>query len=260
MNKIFFILLSLVVFPSYGQESLSMSEYELSATKGVVYFEEFSVELEMQTSGLSLGFNKGIIRKYYLTQYYHFDIGYIMDSKERKNTDYIQGFDILRNYSFGKQNYFFIVRGGLGKKYFLSEKARKRGIATGFSYEVGANLGILKPYYLVLEYTDELNRQFISEAYSEDNAHLFLDVDKIINKGSFFEGWDELGFVPGIHANIAAHFSLGAYERYVRALEVGLNVEAYIKKIPIMVETPNNSNSAFFAQLFFNIQLGKRWR
>jgi len=247
-------------FSGFAQETLKQSEYELTPLKGIVYFKELAGEFEVQTNGFNIGFNRGVIAKYNLTKYYHFDVGYMGDPKERSKTSYLQGFDGISNYTFGKQNYFFVIRGGRGWKYFVSEKARKRGVALGYSFEGGVNLGLLKPYYLVLEYSDELERSYRSEPYDENNAHLFLDVNKIRDKGKFFEGFGDLGIAPGLHVNAAMHFSLGAYEKYVKALEVGIHVDTYFKKVPILVETDERSNRFFFPSFFVNFHLGQRSR
>jgi hypothetical protein len=243
-----------------GQNNLKQSEYNLTPLKGIVYFKEVAAELEVQSNGLNLGFNSGKILRYNLTQYYHFDLGYIADPKERSISQYLTSFEGISSFTYGKQNYFFVLRGGMGRKHFLSEKAYKRGIALGYSFEGGVNLGLLKPYYLVLEYSDELDRSFRSEAYSKDNAHLFLDVNKIRDKGKFSEGWNELKVAPGFHFNAALHFSLGAYEKYVKAMEIGVHIDTYFQKIPIMVETENRRNRFLFGHFFINFQLGQRSR
>lgn len=261
MFRFFSIGFLVLVSLSLGaQNTLKQSEYQLTPLKGIVYFKEMAAELELQSNGFNLGFNRGKIVRYNLTNYYHFDLGYIADPKERSKSQYLTNFEGISSYAYGKQNYFFVLRGGMGRKHFLSEKAHKRGVALGYSFEGGVNLGLLKPYYLVLEYSDELDRTFRSEAYSEENAHLFLDVNKIRDKGKFAEGWSELKVTPGFHFNAALHFSLGAYEKYIKAMEVGVHIDTYFQKIPIMVETENHQNSFLFGHFFINFQLGQRSR
>lgn len=260
MKYFIIILATLFIIPAFSQDKLKRSEYELTPLKGIVFFKELAVEIEVQPNGFSLGVNKGQIARYNLSKYYHFDLGYMDDPRERSKSEYLQGFEGISTYTYAKQNYFFMLRGGIGRKYFFSEKARKRGIAVGYSFEGGANLGLLKPYFLVLEYSNELDRTFRSEAYSEENAELFLNENKIRDKGSFYKGWDQLSIVPGLHINVAAHFSLGAYEKYIKALEVGFNIDAYLNKVPIMVETENHSNRFIFPNFFVNVQFGKRSR
>lgn len=260
LKKLLIGIFTLFGFSLWSQQTLKQSEYTLTPLKGIVYFMELAAELELQTNGFSIGINKGNIARYNLTRYYHFDIGYIADPKERSKSQYLQNFEGVSNYTYAKQNYFFVVRGGMGRKYYLSEKAHKRGVALGYSFEGGVNLGLLKPYYLVLEYNDELERTFRTEAYSEENAELFLNVNKIRDKGRFFEGWDETSIIPGVHINAAVHFSLGAYEKYIKAMEVGVHIDGYLKKVPIMVETDNYTNRFLFGHFFINFQLGQRSR
>lgn len=261
MVRLFFIGFFVLMSISLGaQNTLKQSEYKLTPLKGIVYFKEVAAELEFQSNGFNFGFNKGKIVRYNLTKYYHFDLGYMADPKERSKSQYLANFEGISSYTYGKQNYFFVLRGGMGRKHYLSEKAHKRGVALGYSYEGGVNLGLLKPYYLVLEYSDELERSFRSEAYSAENSHLFLDLNKIRDKGKFSEGWNELKVAPGFHFNTALHFSLGAYEKYIKAIELGVHIDAYMQRIPIMVETEHHQNQFLFGHFFINFQLGQRSR
>jgi len=258
--KLFILLYFLMFFWADAQENLKLSEYELTPVKGIVFFKEHSFTGELSSNGFSFGFNKGKITKYYLTKYYHVDIAYIKDSKQRKKSTYQPGFYGLSRYSFAKQNEVFLLRGGIGRKYYLSEKERKKGVAIGYSYEGGMSFALLKPYYLILEYNDELDRSYRTEAYSEENRHLFLDERKILDNGSFYKGWNELSFIPGAYAQIATHLSFGAYEKYIRALEIGIQLDTYIRRIPMLVETEDFKNSFLFPSFFVNFQLGKRSR
>ena len=265
LHREFFILTLLLTLLSgsvtlCGQESLKRSEYDLTPLKGIVYFKEYAAGMGLHTNGINLGFTRGTITKYNITRFYQFQIGYTSDPRERMKSEYLPGFDGISSYTYGKQNSFYHIRGGMGKKVFLSEKAHERGIAVGYSFTGGLNFGILKPYHLILEYSNELDRTFRSEAYSEENAHLFLDPNKIRDKGGFLEGWDELSFVPGIHASVAAHFSLGAYEEYIKALEAGLLLDVYIRRVPIMVATEAHPSRFVFPSLYIQIHLGKRTR
>jgi len=256
---LFMIVSSLALFVK-AQEPLKRGELGDNPLRGIIYFGETSLDARVQTNGFNIGYNKGKIASYYRTDYFHLSFGYEWDHKEWSKTEYFKNFEGISHYTFGKQNYFMIFRAAKGRKIFLSEKALKRGIAVGYAFEYGADLGILKPYYLVLEYTNELEREFRSEAYSEENAHLFLDTRKILDKGSFFDGWDEMEIVPGIHGEVSAVFAPGAYEEKVRSLEVGLHLDVYARKIPVMVEPTYNSNSWLIPHFFIKIQLGKRYR
>ncbi len=261
MNRILLIcLMSLLPMVICAQEPLKRGELGDNPLRGIIYFEESSAEFRAQTNGFNIGYNKGKIVSYYRTDFYHFSLSYEWDPKEWSRTEYFKNFDGISNYTFGKQNYLMVLRAGRGKKIYLSEKALKRGVAVGYALEYGANMGLLKPYYLVLEYASELERTFKSEPFTEENAHLFLDSRKILDKGSFFEGWEKLQFVPGVHGEVSAVFALGAYEKNVRSMEIGFHMDAYLRKLPVMVATEFNPNRWLIPHFFIKIQLGKRFR
>ncbi len=225
-------------------------------SKGVLYKSEFAVEFNLHTNGLTLGFNKGKIEKYYKTTYYHVDIGYMRHPKEfRQSLSYQSSLNINNSFTFGKQNVFFLIRGGFGGKRYFSEKARRKGLAVGLGYEFGPTLGILKPYYLVFRQKIDDQTTYVERKYTEDFEDVFLDHSKIQGKAGFFKGFDELKFAPGIHGKAGAHFAIGAFEKYVTAIEVGLMLDLFFQKIPIMVV---ENNKPYFLNLYLTLQLGKR--
>ena len=231
-----------------------------NAMKGIIYKNEYSVEFKLHTLGMSAGFNKGKLISYYRTNFYHFDIGFLKSSKEKKGNLIATGLNIYNSYIYGKANYFFPLRIGKGMKVYFSEKETQRGLAIGYTLEGGLTLGVLKPYYLWVKSTNTDNEAIlILKKYEKDNYEDFVDENLIYDKAPFFTGIGESGIVPGIHVNAAVHYGIKAYEKTVYAFETGIMVDAFIKKVPIMVETDRFSNRSIFINVFVNVQLGKRW-
>jgi hypothetical protein len=229
--------------------------------KGIVYNKEFAVGLRMHTNGFSLGVNLGEIKTYYRTRYWHFEIGELQHPKEFR-----QSFDtpstvngrISRAFKYGKENSLLVLRAAIGEKRYFSEKAKYKGVAVGLSYEAGATLGMLKPYYLELRAGD--GRASITTKYSETTAARFLDIWQIQGASSWSEGLGELSLVPGAHLKAAVHFDWGAYDAYLKSIEAGVMVDAFARETPIMVETsPSVENKQLFINLFLHLQFGKRW-
>ena len=139
---------------AFGQTTFQPKQdsYE---SKGIVYDEEMTFDLQfLQTNGWSLAFNKGKLKTYYLTPYYHFSIGGLKHIKEYRQQSFdatgISSIGNSQSYVFGKQNSLYVLRAGYGQKRYFSEKAKIRGLAVGVNYEFGPTLGLLKPYYLDL--------------------------------------------------------------------------------------------------------------
>ncbi len=229
---------------------------------GVVYDTERAVDLRLHTNGyLALAFNFGQIKTYYKTRYLHFEIGELRHHKERRqSSDSSSGGRSSRSYIFGKRNNLYAIRGGIGKKRYFSEKAKRKGVAVGISYEVGPVLGLLKPYYLELKYGSDIGNPIVtrSEKYNEENASLFTEPTMISGASSFVKGFNELSVVPGGQFKVAVHLDWGAFDEFIRALEVGIMGDIFVKEMPIMVDVEFSENRPYFINLFVALQLGKR--
>jgi len=234
--------------------------------KGIVYEREWSIDMRLLTPrAVAIGVNVGQILSYDRTRFFNVEIGNLRHPQE-----YRQSFDQLitpnrvsRSFIYGKQNNVYVLRGGIGEKRYFSEKAKNRGLAIGVSYQVGANLGLVKPYYLELYRSTEIGSPFVStEKYSAQNANVFLDLGRIVGAASFSEGLAELRVMPGLHLKAATHFDWGAFDEFVKAIEAGINVDVFFQDVPLMVENeivPHLENRPVFVNLYLNLQLGKRW-
>ena len=262
---IIFLFLSCSVV-STAQQTLDLGKNNYDDKKGTVYLQENTFEFRFHTNGASLGLNFGDIQTFYKTRFWHVSIGELKHIRETRQSRSLQGTAFggnFRSYIFGKQNNFFVLRGGIGEKKYFSQKAKSKGVAVGFSYEGGASIGLLKPYYLVLRFVPESFGDFNyrSEKFSEENAERFLRNESIFGADSFTQGFGEIKFRPGAHARASLHFDWGAFDEFVKAVEVGIMADFFLERIPIMVEsdlTPGVKNRAIFANLFVNIQFGKR--
>jgi hypothetical protein len=252
----------------FGQNTIKLGEnFYNEDSKGVVYSQELSADLNWYTNGYSAGVNVGRLKNYYLTNYFQFSLGQLKHRKEfRQNFDFAPSSigRISNAFVFGKQNSLFVVRANAGQKRYLSEKEMQKGISIGVNYSGGLSLGLLKPYYLDLIYFKENNFGDIiirSEKYSAENAEVFLANERVYGTSPFAKGIGETQIVPGINGRAGVLFSWGAFDDFVKALEVGIMFDLFFGDIPIMVEDPRiefDENVPYFLNLYVNLQLGKR--
>ncbi len=230
--------------------------------KGLVYKDEYSFDLRVMPHGANFGYTVGELETYYKTTFYTFDIGYLKDSRERKqnmNTTFrTEGTSDA--FVYGKQNSLYIIRGGKGFKRYLSEKALRRGLSVGYSFEGGVSLGVLKPNYLKLFYFTEENPdgEIREERFSEDNRDKFLNFNSIFGGSSFWKGIFQSSVSVGLHGKASGHFAMGAFDKNVRAAEIGITFDAFAKKVPIFVETDLLKNRRLFLNIFVSFHLGRR--
>lgn len=229
--------------------------------KGVLYDRELTFDFTLHTNGYALGVTVGNLATYYRTNFYYIGIGELKHQKEFR-----QNFKLISNqtgqssnsFIFGKQNNLFVIRAGKGVKRFFSEKAKEKGVAVSMTLEGGPTLGLLKPYYLEIARINDNTGgapRLESVRYSEETADLFLNTNVIFGASSLAQGLNELRLIPGLHGKVAANFEWGTYDEFIKSAEIGLMLDLFPRKVPIMV---TETNRAFFLNLYITLQLGKR--
>ncbi|MEZ4948124.1 MAG: hypothetical protein R2879_01060 [Saprospiraceae bacterium] len=262
----FMIILCCTLGVVTAQVTFQPKQPTYEESKGIIYNKEFTVDLKfLQTNGFAIGVNSAKLKTYYLTNFYHFEFGELKHIREYRQQSFESlGFNGIaggNSFIYGKKNSFFTLRVGYGQKRYFSEKAKTKGLAVGISYEGGPTLGMLKPYYLDLAYPIDNGRDvfYQSQKYSEDNADVFLDRNRVKGSTGFTKGLTELSLVPGVHLQGSVHFDWGAFDEFVKALEVGFMADLFVRNVPIMVEVDGIENRPYFLNVFINLQLGKRW-
>lgn len=241
----------------FGQvESMQEGWNILNQRKGFLYKEELAGNFTLHSNGYVLSIVKGDIETYYRTKYKFLSFGNIKHPREFNQSVRYQGTaSAFNNFTFGKRNSFFALRGGIGFKRYLSEKAKRKGVAVAIDYAGGASIGILKPYYLTVSYQQDGIPTRRAIKYSEETEDLFLDVTRILDSGSLLRGIGESRILPGLFAKLGVSFDIGATDEYIKAIEVGIMADQYFQKVPIMVLEENNS---LFLNLYLTLQFGKR--
>ena len=247
-------LLLLSVFVFEGQAQIAPKE-----TVGFLYNKETTFNLRLATNkSFGFGMEWGRLRTYNKTKTLSLGISEMKHPKEQKQNAAPSVRRSSRPFVYGKQNSLFVLRSGWGLKRYYSEKAKQKGVAIGISYSIGPTLGLLKPYYLALNYpeTGSYSGRLLLQKYSASNDSVFLDNSKILGAAPFTKGLSEISVLPGGTASIAYHMDWGAFDEMVKALEIGLTIDVFAKKAPIFVD--NAQNQQVFFNFFLNLQFGKR--
>jgi len=237
--------------------------------KGVLYFNEWSIGARLLSNGWEVFGERSKIKSIHKTRIIQFGFSEIKHWKERKQqAEYTflgSNLESPKNFYYGKQNQFYTLRAGYGFRKNIADKAEKNGVRVSLSYLGGITLGLLKPYYLDLAYPVEDNDPnvltflIVSQRYSEKNHDKFLDWYSIAGASGFKYGFVEIEPVPGIYGKFGLNFDWAGKEEYVKALEAGLMLDLYYKRIPLMVEEEHNYNRFYFLQAYVSFQFGKRW-
>jgi hypothetical protein len=210
----------------------------------------------LNTDGWGMMFEKGYLKSVKVTNIFALEFGEKKHPKERRTNNIFTNGSFIQfgnPYVYGKQNIFYQLKPTIGQQRLIGGKTNKNGVAVQAIYAGGISLGIERPYYVRVDDPGPQGSRDIK--YSQADSAAFLAPGNIIQGTGLRYGWNELKLIPGVHGKVAIRFDYGRFNEMVSAIEVGVNFEAYTRKINIMLLNPGE-------QTFFNgyvaILFGKR--
>ena len=232
------------VFAQFGKKPVDMQDYQ--------YHHEASGGLRLQSNGVTLFGEYGWIKDLKTTRLLQVEYTYDIDYRMKKDKSQIQD---GRDYFYGLQNHFHVIRVSYGIKRTIAEKADHNGVRLTFVGFGGIALGLLKPYYLNIQQSDS-SLNAVPTRYSSATASQFLDQNHILEAAPIRYGLNQIQPVPGLTAKVALDFDWGIKDEFVKALEAGAVIDIYYKRLPIYA---NNYNRFYQFGVYLSFQFGKRW-
>jgi len=164
-------------------------------------------------------------------------------------------YDSARGYKFGKLNYFSTIRVGYGWEKMIAGKTDRGSVAVHAHYWGGISNGLTRPVYLeVIRPLPNNPDEFRLSTEPYDPSEHF--VNNIYGRASFFNGWDELGYHPGVFVKGGANFEYGITEEKISMIEVGIVLDYFFEEVPIMAV---EDNMQLFTTLYVSMYFGKKW-
>jgi len=223
VKRLLFIFLFFAPLLVVGQNTDKFSTVDL------VYQKEFTAGLKLLSNG------------------YGFEINFKKTPNIRYKT--VKQFEFLE---LKDPSNFYALNFSYGQDRVVTRKGRKNGVALYWSWKAGPSLGIIKPYYLSLQYGDG---SIQNERYSEDNANIFLNNTRIAGGAGFAKGLDEIKIKPGASAKVSAGADWASKRDFIKSAEIGLVVNVFTGDVPIMLI---RDNSFLFANLYIGVLFGRR--
>jgi hypothetical protein len=165
--------------------------------------------------------------------------------KEISSQNFVTG----SRFTYGKQNYLFVLRPEYGREIMFFNRHADEGISISGILAAGPSLGLEKPYVIQFQRRPGV---IVSEPY-DPVKH--AQTELIIGSGSFFQGFDKTKIVPGLHLKTALSFELSAFRDNMTGLEIGFITEAFTRKIVIM---PFADNRSFFTSGYVTLYFGNK--
>ncbi len=221
-----------------------------------LYRKHSAFGIKLNNDGYGLSYEIGKIKSAYKATIFQIELNEKKHAKEEKQstTNSVGGIIFLGNpFVYGKQNTFYQLKLGVGQQYMIGGKGNKNGVGVYSILAGGFSAGLQRPYYVEVEEPPQSGKSIFVK-YTQQDSALFLGPG-ILGGAGFGKGWNEIKFVPGLHAKAALRFDFGRFNTTVTAIEAGFNFEYYTSKIVQMV---NVEGKNFFANGYLTVIFGKR--
>ena len=138
------------------------------------------------------------------------------------------------SYIIGKRNHLFAIRGQYGRDFVLFNKAPQQGVQINLVLAAGPSIGLESPYYVQVDSNNQ---------------------NSVIGRGFIFQGLFESKIVLGANLKTSLNFEFGTLKSSVSGFEAGFLLDAYFRKIDMMV---NAENYAVWPTAFVVLFYGSR--
>jgi hypothetical protein len=211
-----------------------------------IYKNEISGSLLLHSFGFGANFRKGKHITAKLRSIYSIEAVGMKHPKEYKTFN--PNKDNNKGFVFGKLNSLTVLRPSAGIQKIMYTKEGKKGVQVSYMALAGASIGLVKPVYLEIS---QGSRSPSTEKYDPEVHTL----DRIRGRAELLKGIEETKIYPGLHSKIGFNFEYAPEEEIIRAIETGIAIDAYYKKIPMMAFVENRQ---FFITYYVSWHFGKK--
>jgi hypothetical protein len=158
-------------------------------------------------------------------------------------------------FTYGKENYLFVVRPQYGREISLFQRSADEGIAINAILAVGPSLGIIKPYYVEINEGNNRTRVVPASSLNTRTPGQPGTGAQPTGSGGFFRGFGESKITVGAHVKAALNFELSAFRNNTTGLEIGFLAELFPQPITIMT---NAERRAFYSSGYITLFFGSK--
>ena len=248
-----FICIGTLLAPLFTIAQVVPNPNEYQEEVPVLLRNEYTAGINIHSNGWGLLFRRAKNKTVSKKRFFEAEFVSMKHPKEIRSVNpYVEN---AKSYIFGKMNTFLILRAGYGRQRVLFDKADKGGVSIRLNYGGGFSLGMTKPIYLNILKPDTANQYayYVEVEKYDPNDHFVSD---IYGRASFIHGITEMKVHPGIYGKLGMSFEYSRHHDDIKALEVGMAIDAYPKKIPIIAFAENKQ--VFFI-FYIHFLFGKRW-
>lgn len=216
----------------------------------LVYTRQNTFNIGIHSQGFGAGFKLGKIKNINVTQNWEAEVITLHSLKEIKTMN-LSSYN-ARPFVYGKLNSVVGLRFGYGQERRIFGKPYWGGIETRWTYEFGASLALVKPYYYyVLTYVPSSSGY--DEMIQEETFHSGID---ILGRSAITKGLDEIKLSPGAHASLGLSFDVGKSRMRAQAINIDVKGEFFPMGISLM---DSERDKRFFLTFMLSYNWGSRF-
>ncbi|MCR5454949.1 MAG: hypothetical protein K6F33_08195 [Bacteroidales bacterium] len=222
-----------------------MAQGDIDTEKKILYRNEWSIGTVLKTNGLEFDFRSGKFVNAFRKNLLDFGFGFIKHPQQyRAANPYYSGYS---GYCFGKKNFCFELFYTMGRQRTLFDKGDLNSVEVRLFYMGGPSLAFLKPIYYEIWHT---GNTITSEKFDVVNHN----VVETLGPSEFTKGFSEIKVVPGVEGKIGLSVEVGKKDTHLIAMEAGMKVAVYAKKLELMEQ---KRNQQVLCSLFLTVRFGR---
>jgi hypothetical protein len=229
------------------------AQFEIQTEERIFYRNERTFAGTLHSNGWEANFRYASRIDAFSNYLLDIDLGTIQHPKEvQSQSIYIGGWG--RSFVFGKLNDAILLRAGAGYQKELYSKFDAGGISIRYFFSGGMSVTALKPIYYLKVTGYNPYTYIVERERSPFDPDYMQSVYDIYDREPFYVGLNETRFIPGVYARSGLCFEYSVEDKQVNALEGGVQIEGFLKKLEILA---TENNRRLFVSLFVSYRFGK---
>jgi hypothetical protein len=257
MNRsVIFFLFIFCAIASFAQDSASVAN-----DVTILYRKEWSLGGTIHGNGLGAIFRMGKHITARKKRMFEAEFVSMRHPKQYKVTNQYTNGD-AKPFFFGKLNYVYIPRVGIGQQNVIFGKAERSGVEVRCNYFGGVDLALTKPVYneVLIQVPNENYSTPVSEQYDPNDPNQ-QDPSQFYGPGSYFDGLNQIKFYPGVYGKFSFSFEHSTAHQKLAIIETGMVLDLFLKTIPIMALPPNKpqvDNMPYYFNFYISLLWGAK--
>ncbi|MBO4655236.1 MAG: hypothetical protein J5644_06800 [Bacteroidales bacterium] len=235
-------LLFYLLFFAHAQDVADSAEHVVTA-------KEWNFNLELNTAGGGLWFQKGWTPDYYNKHF--FEVGGVYNRHPKAVRVKSSLYGGSTSFCYGKLCDLFLLRAGYGYQRTLHHKPYWGGVSIRYTLSAGLSLGLVFPTYLRV--VDDYGYVSVQKYDPET-----IDASDILGHAPFWTNIAHISYPrPGFYGKTGFLFDFSKKDQAIHALEIGVCLDMIF---PFVQQMAYNKAKPFYLAGYLSYNVGKKKR